>query len=251
MFSLLHLLLFLNERAFSQHYECGTNAKFSGIHCSPAVCMEMWIEQMPKSWLATANFFKSPTYLKSPQWSPLESVTCSRSENDYNCSCVLPTFTSKLMYADYHSSFTRLYGDSTLRNFNTFIGRYAEAMTYDTFSENVAFHKQLSNSIESNLVLNQRGSLPSNFVQGNVEFTKFKYEIPKSWPKKINCLNASALFMSYSGNTYEHLSIDYDYPHEASTICRDYPGRVIIYIISAGLHYLTVSDIILGVTQLY
>lgn len=271
-------------------FNCNLNSfiKFSSYFLCPInICISLWIENMPLIWLQTTNYLKGKSFLKPPNWMPYNEINCfltltnnqtektqqrktkgtekrtkegTKEEEEVNekeeCLCSLPEMNFKNLYLDYNLVKILLFGDSTIRNFGTFLNNEFERIAYSSLIKDDEYRKKYQRYVKDYLVDINKKDIPY-FVNSLTEYeNKMKnLLILNPFWKRVKsanseCLNNSRTHSSsivqYISESYEELNKEnVDFYNHAVENCHLHPDRLLIFLLTGGLHYLTVRIIII------
>lgn len=226
--------------------------------CVETLCMEIWSEKMPLTWIETSRYIYHSNQRVGPRWNIFDDINCLvKQKIEYNsapfvCSCNLPKMTSRSTYADFSLTHSTFYGDSTLRNFVTYMWSELDQVAYMSLIHDRSYHAvyKLANDV---LFPSQPDAQLVNFTSRILDYHTLLKRLPRAipfWTKSKfttnQCLNLSRLSSSvitYRDDAYEDLDESHvHYYSDSIEYCNSNPDRLLIFVVSGGLHYLTVRS---------
>jgi hypothetical protein len=217
--------------------------------------MEIWSERMPFAWIDTTNYLSAEDKRIGPRWNIFDELHClHKSKTHYNsttmnsCRCTLSKMSSRNTYLDFSLTHSLFFGDSTLRNFEGFMRMDLHNSLYVTVVNHQNFLTEYLQAY--NLLYPKKPfSRLQEFTSSLVEYDqKMRKQLPSKFPffERIHhqCLNLSLsrqAVVSYMQEAYEDLdSAHIPYYSSALDSCLHNPNRLLMFVLTGGLHYLTV-----------
>ena len=245
----------LSSNSLPADINCTGLANVTGLtkRCTPALCIEAWVELMPAEWLDTTRVASKG--LQAPLWSPLDRIVCTAALSVDNiegrCTCELPQQTPRSMLQDTANMRALLFGDSTIRNYYTFHEKLLMRNMYASFSGDNNYALALNVLMKESAQDSMRGNSLSSYVRAHSSFQERLTSLPMRtvrWTEPTGndnpCLNLSARNANIIWNkeSYEmlhHKSLDYRLI-AADACANTPPDRGVVFLLTAGLHYLPV-----------
>jgi hypothetical protein len=233
--------------------------KGSVASCPHDQCMDVWSEQMPLSWIDSTNYLHPLPDRTGPTWNIVRDVFClvnSKSPHNLSetnsCFCHLPHFSPQSFYSDYSLTRSLFFGDSTIRNFEYYLRSDLNRLAYVSLIRDPPF---LVSYLKSQALLFPPKPFDKleNYSLSLVELDQQMRSLhPPSggiWhhvteSSKSQCLNVSLSrdsVIKYVQEAYEDLDESHvPYYSTAVENCNAHPDRLLLFVVSGGLHYLTV-----------
>lgn len=221
--------------------------------CTAATCMEVWVEHMAEAWLDSGRGRR--TEFHAPKWSPMEDIECSVNYDSVStCVCNLPAQNSQNLVIDTESMRSMFIGDSTIRNFRTFLISWIKYRLYSSLSVDRPYEEAFEDIVKNSLVYSMRGGPPTQFISAITNYQAELKNLPgqktSTWrihtdntrhSSDTPCMhlstnNSSIMWLMKS---YEVLS-EVNYHDTAKEMCLEDPLKPAVFVLTAGLHYLPV-----------
>jgi hypothetical protein len=243
-----------------KHNEKDRKGSENLISCPHSHCMDIWTEKMPLSWIDSTNYIYPLPTRRGPLWNIARDIHClvlTKSplnfSDSWSCSCHLPLMSSRREYSDFSLTRSLFFGDSTLRNFVNYLRGDLNRVAYISLIRDPPWRVSYLKN-EALLFPPEPYQRLENFSQSLFDYEgKMKRLSPPNrglWHNvtesiKSECLNASVLgeysVMKYVQEAYEDLDHSHvPYHSHAVENCNAHPDRLLIFVVTGGLHYLTV-----------